>query len=147
MRSIMLRGDRGRFDVKMTPMIDVVFQLLIFFLCTASFQALEESLPTTLAPSGASQAEAPPEELELLDEVLVRVEHHEGQVRWRVNERPCERLQQLRELLDLVARIRTDVPVILDVDPEVALGDVIDVYDLCRLAGFERIQFAASAEA
>ncbi|MEA1952290.1 MAG: biopolymer transporter ExbD, partial [Planctomycetota bacterium] len=39
------REGRERLDVKMTPMIDVIFLLLIFFVCTASFQMLEEVLP------------------------------------------------------------------------------------------------------
>ena len=47
------RDDRGRLDVKMTPMIDVIFLLLIFFVSTASFQAAEETLPTNLSLPGA----------------------------------------------------------------------------------------------
>ena len=35
------------------------------------------------------------------------------------------------------------LPVILDVGGEVPLGDMIDVYDLCRLVRFERIEFAS----
>ena len=40
---------RGRtsLDNMMTPMIDVVFLLLIFFLTTASFQRLEKLLPSS----------------------------------------------------------------------------------------------------
>jgi biopolymer transport protein ExbD len=34
--------------------------------------------------------------------------------------------------------------VILDVAADVPLGDMIEVYDLARLAGFTRIQFAAT---
>mgnify|MGYP001380259885 CR=1 FL=1 len=30
----------------LTPMIDVVFLLLIFFICTASFQIVEQTLPS-----------------------------------------------------------------------------------------------------
>ena len=39
-----------------------------------------------------------------------------------------------------------ELPVILDVDGEVPLEDVIDVYDLCRRIGLDRIQFAASVD-
>ena len=39
---------------------------------------------------------------------------------------------------------QTDAPVILHPDPEVPLGHVIDLYDLARLIGFAKIQFAAS---
>ena len=54
--------DRRQTDVAMTPMIDVVFQLLIFFICTASFQLAEELLPTSLAITG--DAAAPSIEIE-----------------------------------------------------------------------------------
>ena len=43
-----------RRDVTMTPMIDVVFLLLIFFICTASFQIVEQNLPSRI------QLELPP---------------------------------------------------------------------------------------
>ena len=46
-------------EVKMTPMIDVIFLLLIFFVCTASFRAVEEVLPTNLSLPGAIGAESP----------------------------------------------------------------------------------------
>ena len=45
-------GDRQ--DVTMTPMIDVVFLLLIFFICTASFQIVEQTLQSGV------QLELPP---------------------------------------------------------------------------------------
>jgi biopolymer transport protein ExbD len=47
-------------------------------------------------------------------------------------------------VLGEVAQIDASLPVILDVDGQVPLGDMIDVYDLSRLVGFDRIQFAAA---
>ncbi|HEX4148982.1 MAG TPA: biopolymer transporter ExbD [Pirellulales bacterium] len=142
------REDRGRLDVKMTPMIDVVFQLLIFFVCTVSFQAMEEVLPTHLRGAGAAEAGAPLDpELAELEEVLVKVRREGERLTWLVNERPCQNLAELRGLLGQLARLRADLPVILDVEAEVPIGDVVNVYDLCRLAGFKKIQFAAGAEA
>ena len=45
--SLFLR--RERIEVKMTPMIDVVFLLLVFFIWTSSFQIAEQSLSGDLA--------------------------------------------------------------------------------------------------
>ena len=39
---------RGDLEISMTPMIDVVFLLLVFFVWTASFQVVENMLPTSL---------------------------------------------------------------------------------------------------
>ena len=132
----------------MTPMIDVVFLLLIFFVCTVSFQAMEETLPTNLRGTGVAEGQAPLDpELAELEEVLVKLTRDDGRVGWLVNERPCTNLAELRGVLAQLARLRADLPVILDIEPEVPIGDVVNVYDLCRLAGFKKIQFAAKAEA
>jgi biopolymer transport protein ExbD len=133
---------RTETDVAMTPMIDVVFQLLIFFICTASFQAAEELLPmgiaTTEGATGTRADETPPD----TQRVLIGATHTNGATRWLVNDRPCESLAEVRQLLQAVAEIDRTLPVVLDVAGEVPLGDMIDVYDLCRLSHFEKIQFA-----
>ena len=43
-------------DQTMTPMIDIVFLLLVFFVCVATDQVVEMSLPTELA-SGSVDAQ------------------------------------------------------------------------------------------
>ena len=60
----------------------------------------------------------------------------------RVNGQPVGSLNDVRERLALVADIKTDSPVILHPDESVPVGNVIDVYDATRLAGFTQIQFA-----
>jgi biopolymer transport protein ExbD len=135
---------RGSLDISMTPMIDVVFQLLIFFICTASFQEPEELLPTQFAVSAGTTDVTAVETEPALERVLVRATRRGEQTEWIVNERPCPNLMEVRLVLSEVAQIDRSLPVILDVDNEIPLGDMIDVYDLCRLVGFEKIQFAAS---
>ncbi|MBN1589384.1 MAG: biopolymer transporter ExbD [Pirellulales bacterium] len=132
-------------EVRMTPMIDVIFLLLIFFVCTASFQAVEEILPTNLQLPGAVETAAPPDPDMLdLDEIVVRILWQDDQPRWRINERDYEKLADVRNVLVSIARLKNDLPVILDVDGNVPLEKVIDVYDACRQIGLRRIQFAAS---
>lgn len=138
-------GER-RLDVKMTPMIDVVFLLLIFFVCTASFQTVEEVLPSQILLSGAAASDMPlePEEDELED-VIIALRLRDGQAQWVVNEQTFTQLNQLRELLDRLVAIQPRLPVILDVGGDVPLGQAIDLYDLCRLLGYQEIRFAAEA--
>jgi biopolymer transport protein ExbD len=132
-------------DVKMTPMIDVIFLLLTFFVCTASFQPPEEILPTRLLLPGAtsSQVQVDPME-EDLDEIVVEVLWRENRAQWRINQRPYGQLAEVRAKLTQAAALKADLPVILDVEASVPMEDVIDVYDLCRDVGLLRIQFAAS---
>lgn len=132
----------------MTPMIDVVFLLLIFFLCTANFQVLEELLPTNLLAQGAIAADLPPNlEVEELEEVIVKVARPGGRTTWTINDNRYTRRDEVRDVLFTLGSLESALPVLLDVDGDVPLGDVIDLYDLCRLAGFDQVQFAASVGA
>ena len=136
-------NDRRQTDIAMTPMIDVVFQLMIFFICTASFQAAEELLPSHLSISDGTSVRPPVEIEPELERIVVRATHDNGRANWIVNERPCATISEVQQVLQAVAAIDRTLPVVLDVEGKVPLGDMIDVYDLCRLEKFEKIQFAA----
>jgi biopolymer transport protein ExbD len=142
------RDDRGRLDVKMTPMIDVIFLLLIFFVCTASFRLVEEILPTNMSLPGTVAAASPIDpQWEDLDEIVVKILWRDGRPGWQINERDLDDLDEVRGVLQGAASVQIDLPVILDVEGEVPIENVIDVYDLCRQIGLETIRFAASADA
>jgi len=146
MRCPRCHRQRGQLEVKMTPMIDVIFLLLIFFVCTASFQAPEEVLPTNLSlPGTIADVRAEPE-WEDLEELIVKVLRTDGRTHWQVNQRACGDLAEVRAVLVAASDVAGRLPVILDVDGEVPLEHVIDVYDLCRLVGLDQIQFAASVD-
>ena len=130
-------------DNTMTSMIDVVFLLLIFFICTASFQALESTLPTSLEAAGSTATDVPVNFEQPTDRVIVKLSLAGGRVAWVVNDRPYSTLREVHAVLRQVALIDNGLPVILDADGVVPLGDVIDIYDLCRMAGFIKVQFAA----
>ncbi len=134
-------------EIKMTPMIDVVFLLLVFFIWTSSFQVAERVLPSNVtAVSGTKPVpadETPPPEDDF-DKVVIRLRQQSGRLIWRINDAQLHSLAEVRQRLRTIAKIKRDVPVILHPDPNVALGDVINVYDLTRLVGFQQIQFAAS---
>ncbi len=138
---------RGELEIKMTPMIDVVFLLLVFFIWTASFQIVEQVLPSHLSQVAGSiptNSDEPPPVEEDFDRVVLRIRWVDGHARWRINQIDVGSLQQVRSRLETIAAIKANAPVILHPDKDVPLGHVIDLYDLTRLAGFEQIQFAAS---
>jgi len=135
------------FSVSMTPMIDVVFLLLIFFVCTASFQISESILPSPLSLEGTAPADLPPELTEIdLERIVIGVAQEAGQLQLTINDQNCPSLARLSKLLHALANIDANLPMILDIAGEVPLGTAIDVYDRCRLAGFQKIQFAAEAQ-
>jgi|TARA_B110000196_G_C20871173_1_gene532129 biopolymer transport protein ExbD len=142
-RPSVFHRDQGALEIKMTPMIDVVFLLLVFFVWTASFHAVEYLLPSSLSQQlgNAEVIDSPPPEAEFED-VIVRILWQDDQVVWQVNGQDVLSLDGVKQRLQLVAGIKTDAPVILHPDEEVPVGDVIDVYDISRIAGFDKIQFA-----
>ncbi len=144
-RPSIFNGSRRELEIKMTPMIDVVFLLLVFFVWTASFHAVEYLLPSSLSQKqGTGQTvnvDEPPPEIEFED-IVVRISFTNNQPAWAVNGQPVASLAEVRSRLALVADIKIDSPVILHPDETVPVGNVIDVYDATRLAGFTQIQFA-----
>jgi biopolymer transport protein ExbD len=137
---------RTPIDLQLTPMIDCVFLLMIYFIWSSSFTIAEQSLPSQLSPQPAGSGpsvDQVPEPSEDFEPLVIRLRIAGGRVAWTLRDVPMESLAQLNSALVTAARIKRDAPVILHPDPAVPLGDVIDVYDLARLAGFEKVQFAA----
>jgi biopolymer transport protein ExbD len=134
---------RRSLDVAMTPMIDVVFLLLVFFVWTASFQVMEYLLPSSLLSAAGTglDVEADPERIDF-ERVVVHLSWRDNRRAWTVNRRPVESLDQVRQTLESVAAINSEIPVVLDPEVDVPIGHVIDVYDIARQVGFDIIQFA-----
>ncbi len=133
----------------MTPMIDVVFQLLIFFVCGAAGSIQEAVLATDLsATGGVASVVQPPEEREAWKlEIRLRVERDpaSGAPAVDMNGTRYTDFDPLERTLQSLAAIEAENPVILDVGPGVAWGTVIDLYDRCRRAGLKSVNFAVDA--
>ncbi len=133
-------------EVKMTPMIDVVFLLLIFFVWTSSFELPEFDLPSSLAepPGGGTESspETPPM-VEVYDEVVIRLSMQRGNVVRQLNGQPVAGDQALRQRIAEILAIGVQPPVIVDPDGEVAMRHAIGAYDAARTAGADRVLFAA----
>lgn len=147
------RSDRDRDQGAMTPMIDVVFLLLVFFVVAAAGQVQEAVMPTQLPEVGASSVETPPvtppEREVWADQVWVRlfVDENTGRTSADVNGTVYDDLSQLTSVLSALGTLSTESPIVLDIAGPVPWGDVITVWDACRAAGFESINFAADTAA
>jgi len=146
------RDSATRFDSQMTPMIDVVFQLLIFFVCTVNFQKQEQSLAATpraaakQAGGGGAVAERPPPELEDLQQVELKIIRNNDKTQWTVNGGICRTFNDVAGRLTALAKLPTYksiVPVVLDVADDVPMADAIEAYDLCLKLGFQKVQFVS----
>jgi len=128
----------------MTPLIDVVFQLLIFFICASTGHLRELLLPTDFAAGAlgeqtARQIERP------LGEVWIRLSRESDETVMRVEGLEFRRLDELQATLRALAETANDIPVILDIGGDVPLGEAVGVFDASRAAGFRSINFAAEA--
>ncbi len=132
-------------DTAMTPMIDVVFLLLIFFVCASLGQKPEFLLSTPLSGT-IENTETHPEEIPPpVDDVWVELSWQGERTVVHLNDRELTNFEQVLSTLHGLAEIAPETPVILDVGPDVPMRDVIRTYDTCRAARYESVSFATSA--
>ncbi|QDT13738.1 ExbD/TolR family protein [Planctomycetes bacterium K23_9] len=139
-------ADADSLEVKMTPMIDVVFLLLIFFVWTSSFQTPEFDLPSSLAeaPQGGStenQSANPP--VEAFDEIVVRLFLQDVTTVIELNGNTVADAAALRTQLAEIIALGVQPPIIIDPADRVTMDRAIEAYDAARDAGADRVLFAA----
>jgi biopolymer transport protein ExbD len=135
------------FDRTVTPMVDVVFQLLVFFVLASGGRVAEQSLSTVLSAGNVSSPEIR-QPAKRSPELWIHLARDAAKQRTRLvlNGREFADISTLRGTLHELATTAGESLVILDVAGEVPLGDAILVYDSCRAAKFHSISFAASPE-
>lgn len=142
------RGRQTDMESAMTPMIDVVFLLLVFFVWTSSFQIIEQILPSEMSAqmgTEPSQVDEPPPEQDF-DDVVIRIGWNGQAPNWSINDQPIDSIATMKERLGAIAAVKVDAPVILHPDGLVPLGHVIQAYDVSKLAGFDKVSFAVNPE-
>lgn len=117
-------------SISMTPMIDMVFQLLVFFMLATTFTDPERQINVNLpvAESGSSE-EKPPEEIVI--NVL-----QDGTV--RLGERVVDE-SGLEAALAQAAQHDKDTPVTIRGDRLVAHEHIVRVMDACGIAGLSSL--------
>ena len=123
-------------------MIDVVFLLLIFFICTANFSPLEERLPMNLSfPGSLSNVVIVTKEEEDFRFATIRIlVVDNGRIQWQINDRVCRSLEEVGAVLRELAKIKSDLPILVETDDAAAWEHFIHVLDLCRTYGLNRVQ-------
>jgi biopolymer transport protein ExbD len=156
-------------EMDMTPMIDVTFLLLIFFLCM-EFKTLESKLSANLPKDvGVNTTEAEP--MEKLDIRIEQVQwgrevpDKDGRkrfnlvghkVKWYVGPEPFKNKKTFYRLLQQEAKVlqrnattnkMEPKPITIKIGQGVTYGDVTWVIDMAKYAGFETITFGGGAGA
>ena len=120
-------------ELQLAPMLDVVFQLLIFFLVAFEFQRSELDMKVQVpsAQEGADPKRA-------RGEIIVNVREN-GEV---VVENQTMTQQQLREKLTAIAKQHENQPIRLRGDAKCEYQTIVEVIDTCQKAGIWNISFA-----
>jgi biopolymer transport protein ExbD len=122
-------------DVNLTPLIDVVFLLLIFFMVSTSF--VRQSQITIRLPEAESTAmvEEPPEQIDIMIT---------EQGTYLVNGRELinNRAETIRNALQRVSAGDTSLPLTISADANARHQHVVTAMDVAGRLGFVRISIA-----
>lgn len=123
-------------DINITPLIDVVFLLLIFFMVSTTFER-ESEIEITLPQ--ATQDVAPTD-----DFVMQITIDKEGTYFINGKRVVNTQLETLKKAMQEVAGERKDPPIILSADAQTPHQAVITVMDASRQLGFVHLNFATT---
>jgi len=130
----------GEADVLMSPLIDCVFLLLIFFLVTSQLKRYERQIPVTIADPTASVSEQVRSDAYLIGlDIDGRLHREAGR-----DEMGIVQFQPVGDLdaalSALVAERGGDAPVELVVEAQTPTQTVIDVLDTLQEAGLRQVR-------
>jgi len=137
------------FELPMAPMIDVIFQLLIFFMCTMHFKSLEGKLSSHLPKDKgliSSEDLDPP-----MDEYRIRLVFDPSQpghmTRIMIGRQEFDDWQDfyqtVAEYYQIDRRKNQDTPFKIDADEQVPFQSVVSALNACQEAGITNIEFTA----
>ena len=132
-----LRSPRkDELDVNITPLIDVVFLLLIFFMVSTTFER-EYEIEITL-PEASIDA---PVKKDITIEVTINAEG----IYFVNGQRVVNtQLNTLKQAMVKVAKGESDPPIILSADANATHQAVVKVMDAARQLGFVHLSFATT---
>lgn len=125
-------------ELQLAPMLDVVFQLLIFFLVSFEFQRTELDMKVSVpsAQEGADPKRA-------RGEIIINVRADGGVF---VDQQLMTQ-GQLKEKLSAIAKLHKNQPVRLRGDAKCDYQNIVEVIDTCQKAGIWNISFATQRKA
>jgi biopolymer transport protein ExbD len=131
----------------MTPMIDVVFLLLVFFVCASVGQSPDSFLPADLKGNTASEIQPVPQDEPDWDRPTIRIRidaHADANLVIRLNDAVVDGFEDLQQRLEQLAVTAPDAHVILDINDDTAVQVFVAVYDMCQSLALTDISFATN---
>lgn len=133
------RRSRVHPNVDMTPMIDIVFQLILFFLVSTTFAILpgiKMNLPASSTAEGTSSLG-----------ITITVSGNEGEKVF-FNDKNVTDADLKNELMafNTGSTKKEDFPVSLEADADVKNGRIVKLFDVIRESGYSVINLRTAAE-
>ena len=145
--------EEARQDLEMTPMIDIIFQLIIFFMCSIHFKSLEGKLYSYLPKDKGMSSTTVTDPI--LEEVRIKLAYSASApllTRIKVGEREFADwdalLKHMQGLSSSLVTLSGDViPVKIDSDEQIPTQSVVNALNICKKAGVQKTEFAAKTSA
>ncbi len=134
------RAPRGEdFELNVTPLIDVVLVLLIFYMVSTTFVS-ESKMELTLPQASKEVPSEPPEKIDIAID-------HQGNVFVNNQALLNTQLNTIRRALIAAHKGTVEPVVIISADAAASYQAVIDVMDAARQAGLYKITFPTRVRA
>jgi len=136
-------------ELQMTSMIDVVFLLLIFFICNMDFKEKEGLLRAFLpkeAPGEAKASEEKKDKEDLQDITITLEKGSDNRPVIVVGQVQLPTFRQLRYKLGRLHRTLPDHRVVIDSKGDVPYGHVVQTLNACIQAKYTNVSFASPPE-
>ena len=134
--------------INVVPMVDVIFCLCVFFMCSFKFKQLEGKFDSWLPRDKGSTGS-----VSEIQEMRVAMfwDADRQKVRRQFGTRVVDDDEQLLGLIDsahkdFVAQNKPNAPVIIDGDTRVPWDDVVRVINICKKIPIDNIEFALGAQ-
>ena len=134
MRRLRAPDEEGGNKINLTPMLDVVFIMLIFFIVTATF--VKEVGLDVNQPEDNTPQEPDPDKRS----IVVRITNHDRII---IAQRTVD-IRAVRANIERLSAENPEAPVVIQPHPDSTTDAMIHVMDSARQAGVYNISFATS---
>ena len=124
--------EQGLRQIDIAPLIDVIFQLLIFFMLSSSFtfqSGINVKLPKAVTSDTIQQ-----------ENIIITIT---GENVMYLN----DKITTPKELKNALSQLpSTEQPLLIKADRRASVGRIVDVWDLCRQLGLDRVNIATNQD-
>ncbi|MCQ2241100.1 biopolymer transporter ExbD [Treponema sp.] len=131
------RSNGGVGGVDLSPMLDVIFQLILFFLVSTTFSilpAINVNLPESSTSQGVETSS-----------ITITVKE-DGNLWFNDDKVSMKELEKLLKEFDTGDRPRNEFPVSIQADTNVTNGKIVALFDVIRFSGFSAVSLRTTGK-